>query len=192
MTTQGVERDNVSAMLLFPCLKIKQDLVARFKEFGYTNTYLFWDKREYPFNVMYLVFKPQKFTLSFYLFTLNMEKSVNYVETIDAPGSVVIVYRVPARFDTDYLLFLNGAYSLTSLDFKACFQLRKYKFNEKGEVMKTSVGALETEYTIYYHIFNKTEELRQKLLDVIGHDTRLPRNAELYEKCDITKETLYL
>jgi hypothetical protein len=121
-----------------------------------------------------------------------MEKNINYVETTDAPGTVVFVYRVPARFDTDYLLFLNGAYSLTSPDFKACFQLRKYKVDEKGNVVKTHAGALETEYTIYYHIFNKTEELRQKLLEVIGIDTKLPKNAELYEKCDIERETLHL
>lgn len=183
-------KENVSAMMLFPCLKIRQELVRQFNEFGFVNTYLFWDKRDYDFNVVYMVFRPTEFTMGFYTFTKGMERSNNYVETIDEPGTVIFVYKVPAKFGTDYLLFLNGAYSMTSPDFKACFQLKDYKRGPGGELLKTPGGSYETEYSMYYHIFNRTDYLRSKLREQLGDDVKLP--YELYEKCDINKETLGL
>lgn len=185
-------RENVSAMMLFPCLKIKQELVRQFKEFGFVNTYLFWEDREYPFYPVYVVFRPAEFTHGFYQFTLGMERSLNYVETIDAPGVLVFVYAIPAQFGADYLLVLNGAYSLTSPDFKSCFQMKLYKYGPNGQVLKTSSGAYDTEYSMWYHIFNKTDFLRNKWREALGDDIVLPKDMELYEKCDMDKETLKL
>ena len=182
--------DNVSTMLLFPCIKVKQDLVRQFNEFGFIGTYLYCEKYYYDFNVIYVVFKPTEFSMGFYGFTLEMEKNINYVETLDEPGIVIMVYRVPPQFGADYLLFLNGAYSITSPDFKACFKMKEYKQAPDGQLLKTVGGAYVTEYTMYYHIFNKTQFLKDKWLEALGEDTPLP--DELYQKCDIKKETLYL
>lgn len=192
MRPLGVKHDNISTMLLFPCLRIRQELTDRFADFGFVSSYLFWERYPYPFNTVYLLFQPKEFTLDFHHFIQNMEKNINFVDTVDVPNKVVVVFRVPARFDVDYLLFLNGAYSKTSPDFKSCFQLKEYKRGPDGKLLKTPTGGWQTEYTMYYHIFNKTEDLRNKWIEALGDSTRLPKDMELYEKCDINKETLTL
>lgn len=191
-STEVQRADNISTVLLLPCITIKDNLTRQFSEFGFVNTYLYCEKYYYDFNVIYLVFKPSEFTLGFYNFVTDMEKSVNFVETIDEPWTVILVFRVPPRFGTDYLLFLNGAYSLTSPDFKACFRLTNYVLGPDGKTLRTSTGSLQTEYTIYYHIFNKTEYLRNQWIKTLGEDIVMPKNMELYQKCDINKETLAL
>lgn len=188
--TKVEKKDNVSTTMLFPCLKIKQDLVSQFPKFGFDATYLYCPKYYYDFNVMYIVFKPE-FTLPFHLFLTELEKNVNFIETIDEAGVVILVYRIPPKFGIDYLLFLNGAYSRTSPDFKACFQLKVYKQGANGEYLKTPTGSYQTEYTIYYHIFNKTDFLRNRWMDTL-EVARLPKDMELYDKCDISKETLVI
>lgn len=183
--------DNVSTMLLFPCLRVKEDLVRQFSEFGLISTYLYCDKYEYDFNVMFVVFKPTEFTMGFHTFLQEMEKNINYVETLDEPGLVIVVYRVPPQFGADYLLFINGAYSKTSPDFKKCFKMTDYLTNPStGELLKTPGGGYMTERTMYYHIFNKTDFLKSKWLETLGDEIELP--DELYQKCDIGKETLQL
>lgn len=189
-TKSDIRKDNVSTMLLLPCLKLKQDLQMQFSEFGFVNSYLFCEKYYYDFNTIYLVFKPE-FTLGFHLFLQELQKNINFVDVLDEPGTVIVVFRVPPKFGTDYLLFLNGAYSMTSPDFKACFQLKVYKQDDKGVYLKTSTGAYQTEYTMYHHIFNKTEYLRNKWRDALG-DVLLPKDMELYDKCSIDKETLVI
>jgi len=190
MRQLGVKTDNVSTVLLLPCIRIDQKLIQQFSEFGFVSSYLFWEGHEYPFNTIFLLFQPSEFTLGLHNFIQAMERNPNFLETVDIPNRVVLVFRVPARFDTDYLLFLNGAYSLTSPDFKACFQLWTYKMDANGQFPKNSNGGYIKEYTPYYHIFNKTEEWRNKLLERLGEDTKIPKGSELYQKCDIEKETL--
>lgn len=190
MNQVGVEKENVSAVMLFPCLKIKQELVNQFNEFGFINTYLFCNKREYDCNVIYLMFRPNEFTVGFHLFIQALERNINFLETIDEPSTVIIVYRVPPQFGADYLLFLNGAYSLTSPDFKACFQMKVYTKDDKGNLLKTKAGSYITEHSMYYHIFNKTDYLKNRWREALGDDVKLPN--ELYEKCSIEMETLVL
>lgn len=184
------EKENISSLMLFPCLKIKDELTRQFPEYGLVNTYLYWEGREYDFNTLFLVFKPKEFAIGFHLFIVEMEKTTNFVETVDIPEAVVLVYKIPAKFGTDFLLFLNGAYSLTSPDFKSCFKMKEYKVNADGSLEKTSAGSYVTEPTMYYHIFNKTDFLRNKWIEALGDDVKLPN--ELYQKCNIEKETLVI
>lgn len=186
------EKKNISSIMLFPCLKIRDDLVRQFSEYRLVNTYLYWEGREYDFDTMLLLFKPEEFTLGFHLFITQMEKNINFVETVDAPNAVVLVYKIPAKFGTDFLLFLNGAYSLTSPDFKSCFKLTDYKIDSSGAFMKTPMGAYETEKTMYYHIFNRTRYLRDKWREALGDDIKMPKDMELYQKCSVEKETLVI
>lgn len=186
------EKKNISSIMLFPCLKIRDDLVRQFSEYGLVNTYLYWEGREYDFDTILLLFRPEELTLGFHLFIIEMEKSINFVETVDVPDSIVLVYKIPTKFGTDFLLFLNGAYSLTSPDFKSCFKLIDYKMDDGGAFIKTPLGAYETEKTMYHHIFNKTEYLRNKWKEALGDDIKMPKDMELYQKCDIEKETLVI
>lgn len=190
--TSTDEKKNISSIMLFPCLGIEDELVRQFPEYGLINTYLYWKGREYDFNTMFLLFHPEEFTLGFHLFITKMEKNINFVETVDVPNGVILVYKVPARFGTDFLLFLNGAYSLTSPDFKGCFKLINYKMDANGVFIKTPLGAYETEKTMYHHIFNKTEYLRSKWREALGEDIKMPKDMELYEKCNVEKETLII
>lgn len=193
MTHTGIdEKKNISSEMLFPCLKLRDELVRQFPEYGLVNTYLYWEGREYDFNTIFLLFRPKEFTIGFHLFITEMEKSINFIETIDVPNGVVLVYKIPAKFGTDFLLFLNGAYSLTSPDFKSCFKLTNYKIDSQGAFIKTPAGAYETEKTIYYHIFNKTSYLRDQWRQALGEDIKLPKDMELYDKCNIEKETLII
>lgn len=190
--TSTDEKKNISSIMLFPCLKIKDDLVRQFSEYRLVNTYLYWEGREYDFDTIFLLFRPEGFTLGFHLFITEMEKNINFVETIDIPDGIVLVYKVPVKFGTDFILFLNGAYSLTSPDFKSCFQLVKYKMDTNGAFIKTPIGAYETEKTMYYHIFNKTDYLRNQWKEALGDDIKMPKDMELYQKCNIEKETLVI
>lgn len=182
-------KDNISYLLLFPCLQIKKELTAQFAEFGFVNTYLSWDKASYGYSVIYAVFK-SPFTLAFYNFVLQMEKSQNFIETVDVPDAVVLVYRIPEKFRMDFRRFCDGRYSKLSPEFKACFQMRKYTMDSTGKLLKDQQGKYLTEHTMFYHIFNRTDELKQKWAELIGDDVEL--TGELYDKCDMSKETLEL
>lgn len=185
-----VRKDNVSTILLMPCIQIRKELFAQFQEYGFVNTYLFWDKISYPFEVIFMVFRPAGMTVGYQNFITNMQKNQNYVETHDIGETIVLVFSIPKRFKRDYKLFLQGKYSQTSNDFKSCFALKVYKVDDTGKVEKDESGRYITEYTTFYHIFNRTDELRSRWQEVLGEETVIPEEMELYDKYDKEKETL--
>lgn len=189
MITQRTRKDNISMQLLFPCIQIEQGLVRQFPEFGFVNTYLTWDQREYNFPVIYIVFRTE-FTLPFYHFIVQMEKNQNFLETIDAPNTVVLVYKVPEKFHEDYCSFIFGQYSRYSPELKKCFPLERVVIDQKTGAPKRENGRYVSEKTEFYHIFHKTKNLRDRWSDALG--TEVPENMELYDKPDQVKETLVL
>ncbi len=184
-------KQNVSSVFLVPCLKIREETRQQFDSFGYVNSYLFCDKCSYEFfTPIYLLFEPENFNINFYNFTLNLERNQNHVETIDLPkGQVLFVFRIPKRFESDYEIIKQGRYSKTSPDFKACFPVRRFVYDQKGMLTKDSKGNYATEYTMYFHIFNKTEFLRSKLVETLEVDY-IPEEMELHDKYDERRETL--
>lgn len=190
VTTGYRRRDNISTIFLLPCLQIKQDTKDRFYSQGFVNTYLFFDKTQYEyFTPLYLLFKPEAFNIDFYKFMLQLEKNQNYIETLDYPnGQVVFVFRIPKRYDRDYRLFLSGKYSRFSKEFKNNFPLKVYKVDHKGTLIKGTNG-WQQEDSIFYHIFNKTEYLKDIYRENLGSND-LPE--ELYDKYKPEEENLII
>lgn len=182
-------KDNVSMQLLFPCLQIDGNLVRQFPEFGFVNTYLTWDKCEYNFPVIYVVFRAE-FTMPFYHFITQLEKNKNYIETIDEPGAVVLVYKVPQVFHEDYCKFIFGKYSQCSKEYKACFPMSVPAIDEKTGAPERYNGKYIKQPTEFYHIFNKTKNLRDRWSEALGVD--LTEDVELYDRPNMEKETLQL
>lgn len=86
----------------------------------------------------------------------------------------MIVIDFPEKYTKDYDHVVNGMYSKLSEEFKEKFPITRDVFNDK----KVRIGK---EYTIYYHIFNKTEWLKDfwmERLNLIELDDKL----ELWEK----------
>jgi hypothetical protein len=86
----------------------------------------------------------------------------------------VVVLDFPEEFIKDYDKILEGKYSTLSLVFKSRFQPMIEVINENKQV-------IGKEYTIYYHIFNKTEWLKGKLMDRLGL-AEISDNMELWSK----------
>lgn len=86
----------------------------------------------------------------------------------------MVVIEFPQEFVKDYDLILQGKYSKLSEEFKKSFPETKPVFNSSN----IKIGL---EYTIYYHIFNKTEWLNNFWLKKLNL-VELDKNLELWEK----------
>lgn len=182
-------RDNISTIFLLPCLQIRDEVKARFKDFGFVNTYLFCDKFDYNFNPIYILFRPSSFDLEFYKFILQLEKNQNHIETMDFDkNSVLMTFRIPKRFNDDYGAFLRGRYSKFSPEFKKCFSMKDYVLGPGGELLRDEHKRYRTDYSMFYHIFNRTETLRNIYIEKLGSE--LPENIELYDRYKTVEETL--
>lgn len=123
-------------------------------------------------KLLFLLFKNKKLNLE------DIRKMVTSLATI--PVSIVFSYELvndysmvviefPESFNSDYENVIEGKYSKLSEDFKSKFPVAQELLNSKKQV----VGK---EYTIYYHIFNKTDWLKEfwmKRLNLFELDDRL-------------------
>ncbi len=148
-------------------------------------------------NIMDIVTLGERQRLLFLLFrnkklcSENLKKIV--LELAIVPVQVVFSYELvndycmiaidfPEEYTPDYDHIVNGRYSKLSENFKKGFPVSRDVFNSNKE----RVGA---EYTIYYHIFNKTDWLRNfwlERLDLMELDSKL----ELWTKPD-EKELIF-
>ena len=183
---------NLSAIFLIPALQINERLRQSFSKFGFIDSYLFCDRDDctYPDNItaLFLLFKPQQFSQEFTVFTRQMEKNKNFLEIKDISGvSVMFVFKIPDQFMADYNLFLKGKYSKFSEALKLCFPMTRPAEDEEGNLIKEGRGYVQ-EYTNFYHIFNKTEYQRNKILELVG-PAILPDDLDLYEIYNEKNET---
>jgi hypothetical protein len=86
----------------------------------------------------------------------------------------MIVLEFPDRFVEDFDHIIEGRFSKLSDSFKDRFDMTREVINTKGQVMGK-------EYTLYYHIFNKTQWLKDFWLDRLGL-CELDPKLELWEK----------
>lgn len=194
MDTGGTEprKENISAIFLLPALQIKSECKADFYRFGFINTYLYYDKCYYQFKPLYLLFNPARYDLDFYKFCLALEKSNSYIETIDIAGKVLFVFKIPERFSSDYNVFLTGKYSAFSQEFQLLFPMKSYISDRQGNLVKDSEGKYKTDPSMFYHIFNRTQTLREIYRSTLGDDIDLDDKDELYDKYNVKQETLNL
>lgn len=187
-----MRKENVSTVFLLPGIEIKTELINEFYSQGFVNTFLTCEPLTYPFPVLYLLFRPDQVNADFIGFANNLQKNTNFIETLDAgKGKVLMVYRIPKRFRRDYELFLEGKYSKLSAEYKKCFQLEQFKVDIYGKPVKEGNKYIK-EPTDFYHIFNKTDDIKSRWLERIGYppETHILDDMEMYDMQDPVKETL--
>jgi len=179
MRIKSKRKENISTIFLLPGIALKQELKNKFRENGFINSYMVCDTYYHhgEFRPIYILFKPKEFNLSFYSFTLAMEKNQNFVESIDIPNGLVFVFKFPKRFVSDYTFIKKGQYSRLSPEYKKLFPMYRL---DKDNVKVPS---------FFNQIFNRSEELIQKYRDFYG-DVELP--YELYTRPTREEETLII
>lgn len=107
------------------------------------------------------------------LITVKSEVLLSY-ELID--DYFVIVLNFPNEYREDYDNILKGSYSKLSENFKDKFPLTVEVKNEDGK-------RIGKEWTLYYHVFNKTEWLYDFWCKKLNM-AELDENLELWQKPD--------
>lgn len=176
-TVESVQ-DNLNKTSIFLTKFIFANNFDALKKSGFVNSYT---KDPEIMNIitlaenqrlLFLLFKNKKMGAN------NLKKIVSELATI--PVQIVFSYELvndysmividfPERYTIDYDSIVQGKYSKLSLEFKQGFPATRDVRNTSGE----RVGA---EYTIYYHIFNKTDWLREfweKRLNLMELDPKL-------------------
>lgn len=126
---------------------------------------------------LFILFKNKKLTLE------DLKKVVNDlsklpIQTVFAYELIndyaMVVIDFPEKYIKDYDNLVEGKYSKLSFDFKDTFPMTIDVFNEN----KQRIGK---EYTIYYHIFNKTDWLKNFWMERFAL-MELDDKLELWEK----------
>jgi hypothetical protein len=185
-----MSKENVSKIFLLPGIELKEELKTKFNSFGFINTYLTVNPLTYPYEVLYLMFKPEKIDLDFMMFIDSLSSNKNFIETLDlSGGKILLVYRIPKKFKRDYDLFLEGKYSRMSKEFRACFAMEKLKLDSKGKPIREG-NKYAKEPTNFYHIFHRSDFMIDLVQQKYGLDDDMMYDLELYEKQDFVKESL--
>lgn len=184
-------KENVSTIFLLPATGIALKMREYFLKFGFVNTYISSDI-SYPFPCLYILFQPEKFDKGTLGFFNELEKEKNFIESFDFnDNKVVFVFRIPKKFDRDYNIFLRGKYSKMSRAFMELFPKEVYVYDNRGKPVKNSFGSYLKEPSQFYHIFNRTEYLKQKWAEKLNIDLEMfTDNDELYNIQDPIKETM--
>lgn len=185
-------KENVSTVFLLPGIRIEDKLKESFYANGFINTYLKCPPLEYPFPVIYILFKPVVINMDFIRFCERLQTNSNFLETLDAgKGKVLMVYKIPKHFKNDHDLFLKGKYSKMSKEYKECFILEKFKLDSDKKPIKEN-NVFVKEPTTFYHIFNRTEDMKKSWLEFLGYseNTNILDDVEFYEKPNLEKEEL--
>lgn len=186
--------ENVSTVMLLPVVKINKKLMFNFYRFGFKNTYLFSEQLDclYDFNTIYLLFEPNKLDIEFAEFIFELSSNPNFIEVKDVGfKKMILVFKIPDQFKRDFKLFLEGQYSKVTDTYKKCFQLEKPSKTERGDIKREPTGSIIMEPTTFFHIFNKSDKLRNIYIEKLGlDDFKWPEELELYDKVNIEKETI--
>lgn len=184
-------KENISTIFLLPSTGIALRMREYFPKFGFVNTYISSDI-SYPFPCLYILFQPDKLDRGTISFFKELEKESNFIESFDLEkGQIVFTFRIPKKFDRDYNIFLTGKYSKMSKSFKDLFPKEVYVYDNKGKAVKNNFGSYLKEPSKFYHIFNRTEYLKQKWAEKLNIDLEMfTDDNELYDIQDPVKETL--
>lgn len=149
---------NASTMFLLRGLGLDVNLLAKY---GFISAYV--DDIDHDIKYergVYLLFKPkiidelQKFLMSEYKKWDGKDSGIK--EDYDYLGGyVVAAYVFPSKYQDDYQKFLMGEYSKFSEAYKKLFP--------KEITLNYPNGKMERTYDLTYHIFEKSEGLRDNL-----------------------------
>lgn len=187
------KKENVSTVMLLPILRLDKKLSSRFYNLGFKGTYLYCESldKTYKFNPIYLLFEPDQLNAEFNDFLKGLSNNIHFIETHSVGiRKVVLVFKIPDLFKADFKLFLEGKYSKLTDAYKRCFALEKPVKNDRGDIKRDVTGAMQMEKTNYFHIFNKTQKLRDLYKSKLGLDFELSEDLELFDIINKDKETL--
>jgi len=174
--------DKFNKTTVFLTKFIFQDNFDMIKKSGYVDAYI---SDPEIMNILQLT-ERQRFL--FFLFRnkkLNLEDLKRITTSLaSVPVEIVFSYELvndysmivvefPERFVDDFDHVVKGNYSKLSQGFKDRFPVTREALNSKGQV-------LGKEYTLYYHIFNKTQWLKDFWMERLGLCELDPR-LELWE-----------
>ena len=130
-------------------------------------------------RLLFLLFKNNKMNLT-QINKVVKDLAVVPVDTVFSYELVndyaIIVIDFPEKYTVDYDNIVNGKYSKLTDSFKDKFPISREVFNSKKE-------RIGKEYTIYYHIFNKTDWLKNFWMERL-HLIELDDKLELWQKPD--------
>lgn len=153
MKKKSIFELQVTKIFLLPTLEIPGKALTE-NDFIESYSYESNEEKQYE-NSIYLVFKPRD--LAKFEEFLNGENDRTHllIDDYDYDEFVVVVYKLPAKWNKDYDLIRQGKYSKVSDAFKELFP-KKIK-NTEGEVD-----------SLQYRIFYKTEDLRKFWQDYVN------------------------
>lgn len=189
---ESIRQHNISTIFLLPGIEIDNGLKKSFNQFGFVNTYTTCKSFTFPYKVVYLLFKPVSMDMAFYSFIESLKKNKNFVNELDLGyNRLMVVYKVPTRFNNDYDLFLEGKYSKLSAEFKSCFAMEEWKRTSTGALAKDINNRPIKEPSTFYHVFHRTKEFVTRWKERLGYDPDddILNDVELYEKQNEEEET---
>lgn len=174
--------DKFNKTTVFLTKFIFQDSFDMIKKSGYVDAYI---SDPEIMNILQLTERQRFLFLLFRNKKLNLEDLKRITTSLAAvPVEIVFSYELvndysmiviefPERFVDDFDHVVKGNYSKLSQSFKDRFPVTREALNTKGQVMGK-------EYTLYYHIFNKTQWLKDFWMERLGLCELDPR-LELWE-----------
>ena len=157
-------KENTNATLFFmPIFGIDDKTL---KKIGFINAYTQDKDKAYEENGIYKIhalFRPDTNGFAdFKTITKKLEAAgILYDEYDYEDGYIVLALNFPERFNEDYDHIMNGKYTKVSREL-----VKKYP--EKTIKMKS--GKRIEDYTIQYHIFNRTPGMRGFIQEELGID----------------------
>jgi hypothetical protein len=128
-------------------------------------------------RILFLLFKNKKLTLAD-LKKITLEMAISSVQVVFSYELIndysMIVVDFPQEFIYDYDCIKEGKYSKLSGNFKSRFPMTVDVYNDKN----IKIGK---EYTLYHHIFNRTDWLKNFWLERLGL-MELDEKLELWEQ----------
>lgn len=110
---------------------------------------------------IYVLFKPQEIEGFSQFMVMEIAKPI-FIEDYDYEGGyVVLVYKFPNEYLQEYKLFKDGKYSKFRKKYISLFP-ETIQFEENGATI--------TEYSLHFHIFNKTEAIKKLWERRLGDD----------------------
>jgi len=149
---QAVRKATTTTILLMPMIGMNKRQLGKY---GFLNAYV--DDKDYNIhyeNAIYLLFKPEPPSRIEDFVSLERESPLFQDEYDYEGGYVVVVYRIMPKWISDYKLWREGKYSKMS-------KLYQDSFKKIVKVMDPQTGIISEETSLPYHIFNRTEDLRE-------------------------------
>lgn len=170
---------NCSTLFLLSPLGLSRRVL---KEFGFINCFLKDGNRDlHIVNPVLLLFKPDDMD-TFQMFVEEEYKRSRYlVEDYDYIGGyVVLVYKFPEEFNSDFQLFLEGKYSKFSDKFR--------KIYPKIIKIVDEYGRRHDELSSQYRIIYKTDDWKEQIEK--DYNVLIDKDQEYWSVPDMSRETL--